>query len=123
MPSRVSASGRTWSPPCAIGRRVAALSPPTTLTESALESWAASANQQQIERTDYVYDLRGNLEKATAYATTDASGNGVATGASITRYVYDQRGRLLKRIDPRGEATPDDPPNPADYVTTFTYDG
>jgi YD repeat-containing protein len=43
-----------------------------------------------------------------------------AAGASITQYVYDQRGLLLQRIDPRGALTPADP---TDYVTNYTYDG
>ncbi|HXH14344.1 MAG TPA: hypothetical protein VNP04_31850, partial [Alphaproteobacteria bacterium] len=38
---------------------------------------------------------------------------------SVTRYVYDQRGRLLQTVDARGEATTE----PSDYVTTYTYDG
>lgn len=100
------------------------LAPNAVLSESQLSTWVGAQDLTKIERTDYAYDpIRSSLMTATAFATTDASGNGVAAGASITRYVYDQRGRLLKQIDPRGEATTEIPPNPSDYVTTFTYDG
>src|SRR6185503_5606594 len=72
------------------------------------------------QRVDFAYDFRGNLSTRSAYAATDNSGFGVAAGASITRYVYDQRGLLLSVVDPRGEATTTDT---TDYVTAYTYDG
>jgi YD repeat-containing protein len=40
-------------------------------------------------------------------------------GASVTQYVYDQRGLLLQKIDPRGAGTS----GPTQYLTTYTYDG
>jgi YD repeat-containing protein len=40
-------------------------------------------------------------------------------GASVTQYVYDQRGLLLQTIDPRGVGTS----GPTQYLTTYTYDG
>src|SRR5262249_49491649 len=39
--------------------------------------------------------------------------------ASVTHYVYDQRGRLLQKVDPRATATS---PTGA-YTTTYVYDG
>ena len=50
-------------------------------------------------RTDMAYDTRGQLQKTTGYGTVDAAGNGVADASrSITQYVYDQAGLLLKTI-------------------------
>jgi len=92
----------------------------TTLTEAQVATWAAARDLALIERADYAYDFRGNLSTVTAYATTNSAGVGQASGASITRYVYDQRGQLLSRINPRGEDTA---AVPDDYVTTYTYDG
>ena len=98
---------------------LSALTPTTALTEAQLNTWAGARTLTKLQRVDYAYDFRGNLSTATAYATTDSSGAGVAAGASVTRYVYDQRGQLLSVIDPRGEATSDT----TDFVTSFTYDG
>lgn len=91
----------------------------TSFSESDLSTWATSQATTTIERTDYAYDVRGNVTSATAYGATDASGNGVTGSGSVTRFIYDQRGQLLQTIDGRGEATAD----PNDYVTTYTYDG
>jgi YD repeat-containing protein len=74
--------------------------------ESDLTTWAAAQDPARLERVAYAYDFRGNLSSTTS-------------GASITRFVYDQRGQLLQTIDARGEATTD----PNDYRTVFTYDG
>jgi len=99
---------------------VGGLSPTTTLSESQMTTWASTQTLTNLERADYAYDFRGNLSTTTAYLTTDSSGNGTVSTASVTRYVYDQRGNLLQRIDPRGELTSADT---TDYITNFTYDG
>jgi YD repeat-containing protein len=89
----------------------------TTYTESALNTWASG--RAPVERTEYKYDFRGNLELVTRYATTDTSG--VGTGVSSrTRFVYDQRGQLTTSIEARGELTTGDA---TDYVTSYAYDG
>ncbi|MES1192674.1 MAG: LysM peptidoglycan-binding domain-containing protein [Steroidobacter sp.] len=98
----------------------------STFTEAQLASWAGalgSADKSAIERIDYTYDFRGNLSTATAYASTDSAGNGVAGTASKTQYVYDQRGQLLQKIDPRGNANTPSPSNTnIPYATTYAYD-
>ncbi len=99
---------------------VSGLAAATALTEAQLTTWTGARNLLLLQRIDYTYDFRGNVATATAYASTNSSGVGQAAGSSITRFVYDQRGRLLQTIDPRGEATAGDP---NDYRTTFTYDG
>ncbi|CAM3375318.1 YD repeat-containing protein [Paracidovorax anthurii] len=70
-----------------------------------VSSWVAQQNLQQVQRTDYVLDFRGQVQTTTTYAATDASGNGLAAGSSTTRYVYDPAGRLLQTIDGNGGAT------------------
>jgi YD repeat-containing protein len=103
---------------------VSALTATTALTEAQLVSWVATQDLTKLQRADYTYDFRGQVSKATAYASTDSSGAGVAAGASSTQFVHDQRGRLLQTIDPRGIGSAT---NPADttvpYSTTYIYDG
>ncbi|MES9948135.1 MAG: calcium-binding protein, partial [Candidatus Thiodiazotropha sp.] len=98
---------------------VGALLSSDTLTEADLMSWRGGQNFGQIQRTDYTYDVRGNLSLVTDFAAVDSNGAGVAGTDSTTRYVYDQAGQLLTRIDPRGEASSD----PSDYTTHYLYDG
>ena len=98
---------------------VGALTPSDTLSEADLLSWRGGQNFGQIQRTDYTYDVRGNLSLVTDFAAVDNNGAGVAGTASTTRYVYDQAGQLLTRIDPRGEASSE----PNDYTTHYLYDG
>jgi len=98
---------------------VSALTAATALSESQLTTWAGTQDLTQLERTDYAYDFRGNLSSATAYTATDTSGAGLASAASATHFVYDQRGQLIQSVDARGAVTSD----PNDYVSTYTYDG
>ena len=103
---------------------VAGLSQNTALTEGQLSTWAASQDLTKVERVDSAYDLRGQLTKTTAYVATDSTGIGIAQGASVTQYVYDQRGQLLQKIDPRGSTSTPNAANPSiPYSTTYTYDG
>src|SRR5258708_9750126 len=71
-------------------------------------------------RGDTTYDFRGRVASTTPYTVVDAAGNGVLNSfESVTQYVYDQAGNLVKTIDPRG--TPTAAPN--DYATAYVYDG
>jgi YD repeat-containing protein len=90
------------------------------ITEAQLTTWAGSRDLTKLQRVNFTYDFRGNVATATAFATTNSSGVGQAAGSSLTRYVYDQRGQLLSRIDARGEATTG---VADDYQTAYTYDG
>jgi len=96
----------------------AALYTAPSFAEGDLTTWAAGQNLQNLQRVDYMYDFRGNVQTAAAWDATDTSGAGTGT-ASVTRYVYDQRGMLLQIVEPRGEATA----AADDYLTNFTYDG
>jgi YD repeat-containing protein len=81
-------------------------------TTATIRTLVAGFDHTRDARTDNTYDVRGLLQTTTAYAKTDASGNGVADStSSVTRFVYDQAGQLLQAIDPDTN------------VTTFTYDG
>ena len=84
-----------------------------------MASWASAQDLTQIERSDDTYDFRGNLSTSTTYGATDSNGVGIASTALTTQYVYDQNGRLLQTIDPRGEGNTD----PAAYANSYTYDG
>ncbi|MBI3898836.1 MAG: LysM peptidoglycan-binding domain-containing protein [Gammaproteobacteria bacterium] len=91
-----------------------------TFAEADLTTWAGLQTKTAVELMVYAYSV-GQLASVTTYGQIDGTtGDGVASSASITRYVYDQRGRLLKSIDARGEATATDA---NDYVTAFIYDG
>jgi YD repeat-containing protein len=60
-------------------------------------------DKTKVNRTDYTYDARGLLRSATRYAGTTAAGEGIADGSqSVTRYTYDQAGRLLYSRDGNG---------------------
>ena len=102
---------------------VSGLASTATLTETTLATWAAGAgiDRTRILRSDTSYDFCGQVSSVTTYAKTDNSGNGVADGSqATTNFVYDARGRLLQRVEPKGVATTG---VANDFVTSFTYDG
>ena len=75
-------------------------------------AWAASANLKRVGRVDAVYDYRGLLQQTIAYQEVNDAGEGVLDGKQVlTRYVYDQAGRLLSKV------------SPTDGATLYTYDG
>jgi YD repeat-containing protein len=79
-----------------------------TLLLSDLTTWrkAAGTNRSAVLRTDYTYDTAERLQKATDYANADTSGNGIVDGKeSVTQFVYDAFGRLLKTVDGVGNTT------------------
>ena len=80
-------------------------------TEAQLTTWVAGADKSRTSRVDTVYDLRGNKLSETAYASTDAAGNGLAAGQHVVAYAYDAAGRLLSVTD--GINAP----------VTYAYDG
>lgn len=81
-------------------------------SEAQLAAWAAAADMSRVSRTDFKYDYRGMLQQSTAYAKVTSAGVGVADGSEVlTRYVYDQAGRLLLKASPTGGNT------------TYAYDG
>ncbi|WP_460500501.1 beta strand repeat-containing protein, partial [Dyella jejuensis] len=93
---------------------------PPTLAE--LQAWvqgsAVQSTLSQSTRTDYSYDVRGQLATQTQYDTVDASGNGVLTdGTVITTTTYDAQGRLLQT----GTETGAD--RSTLQTTSYAYDG
>jgi YD repeat-containing protein len=81
-------------------------------TEAQLAAWAAAADMSRVSRTDFTYDYRGMLQQSIAYAKVTNAGVGVADGNEVlTKYVYDQAGRLLLKVSPTGGNT------------TYAYDG
>ncbi|HEX8029263.1 MAG TPA: LysM peptidoglycan-binding domain-containing protein [Vicinamibacterales bacterium] len=80
-------------------------------TEAQLTTWVGSTDKSRTSRVDTVYDLRGNKLSETAYASTDAAGNGLAAGQHVVAYAYDAAGRLLSMTD--GINAP----------VTYAYDG
>lgn len=88
---------------------------------AAIESWISSrADLSKTQRVDLFLDVRGQVERSVRYARVDSMGNGVADSeVATTHYIYDQYGRLLQSVDPRGVATAP----PGDFVTSYVYDG
>ncbi|WP_229008412.1 LysM peptidoglycan-binding domain-containing protein [Methylophilus sp. Leaf408] len=88
--------------------------------ELALVSWVNSQDLSKLQRTDYVYDLLGQISQQKTYTATDAStGVGLTSGQMVTQYTYDSAGNLRQKIDPRGTATG----TVNDYLTSYSYDG
>jgi len=97
-------------------------SPSNPPTLAQLQSWVASSAVQgtlsQSTRTDFTYDVRGQLATQTQYDTVDANGNGVLTqGTVITTTTYDAQGRLLQTSAETGAN------RTSLQTTTYAYDG
>ncbi|RDI99307.1 hypothetical protein DVT68_00110 [Dyella solisilvae] len=95
------------------------LSPLTPPALADLQAWAASGAVQatlgNTTRTDYSYDVRGQLATKTQWAAVDANGNGVAdTATSVTTTSYDAQGRLLQTSTQKGGVL---------ETTSYAYDG
>jgi YD repeat-containing protein len=91
-----------------------------TPTEAQLDSWRNGIDRRVAHRTDYSYDLRGQLAVRKTYSQLLSNGQGDATTTQTTRYVYGQSGELLQVIDPRGSATTT---IADDFMTGYAYDG
>jgi YD repeat-containing protein len=78
------------------------------------EADLAAISRRDIRRTDMEYDVHGQLAAVTHYAQvlSDTNSTGVADGSTTTRYIYDQAGQLLSKVD-SATAT----------QTSYTYDG
>ena len=92
---------------------VTGLQPTATLSEATLQSWTATTDRTNAERTDTAYDARGNVHTVTRYSALDGAGAGIASaGYSQDTYVYDQAGLLLSRVN-----------NASPASEVFVYDG
>ena len=97
-------------------------SPDAPPTLAQWQAWVTSASFEaslgQSTRTDYTYDVRGQLATQTEWATVDSTGAGVLdAGTVVSTFVYDVRGQLLQSATERGagHATPE--------ITSYAYDG
>jgi YD repeat-containing protein len=95
------------------------INPPTL---SQLQAWVQSSTVQstlsQSTRTDYTYDVRGQLATQTQYDTVDSSGNGLlSNGTVITTTTYDVQGKLLHTSTEAGSN------RSTLQTTTYAYDG
>jgi len=93
------------------------LTAPPSLAD--MQDWLASSAVQgtlsQTTRTDYAYDVRGQLTTQTQWDTIDASGNGVSdASAAITATTYSAQGQLLQTSTQNGSAL---------QTTSYAYDG
>jgi YD repeat-containing protein len=80
---------------------VSALGQGAVPSEAQLQAWVDAQSPSATTRTDFIYDVRGQLQSSTAWDLVDASGVGVSNGKqSVTQYVYDPSGRLLKTVSP-----------------------
>ena len=89
-------------------------------SQAEMASWVDQlADKSDAQVIQYDYDFRGQLRAKTTFSKADVVGNGSGT-VSTAHYVYDQYGRLIQVVDPRGVATTEDQ---TDYITHYTYDG
>ncbi|MDP3785519.1 MAG: hypothetical protein Q8Q55_00300, partial [Undibacterium sp.] len=70
--------------------------------------------RNDVHRTDTAYDVHGQIAKLTRFAevTNDQDLTGVIQSSTEIRYVYDQSGKLLSKIDVA-----------AGQATNYSYDG
>lgn len=90
-----------------VGYSLTGLSPSTPPSLATLQSWVASSPVQatlgRLMRTDYTYDVRGQLATQTQWDTVNSSGVGVLdVGTTITTTTYDGDGQLLQTATERG---------------------
>jgi YD repeat-containing protein len=78
-----------------------------TADETTLQNWVANtvADKTKSQRTDYTYDVRGQLSSSKVYASVDPTGAGITSTQATTQYTYDQRGNLTQSVNARGFAT------------------
>lgn len=84
-----------------------------TPTEANMTAWVSGlADKSWVQRTKYLYDVRGAVTSVTTYGIADAAGAEQASeGTSTTSFVYDQAGQLLSSWSGGNTAT------------TYLYDG
>lgn len=99
---------------------VTALGPTQQLSETDLTDWvAALPDRTQVQLTEYRYDLRGNMDRQTSYATVSTAGAGILDAhAGILEFSGDAYSLLRSRIAVRGVAR-----DRRALVSSFEYDG
>jgi YD repeat-containing protein len=78
---------------------VSALATSASPSAATMTTWAAGlSDKSTTQRTDMIYDFRGNLSTVTTYSAADAAGTGLTTAPyTVATYVYDQFGLLLSQ--------------------------
>ncbi len=79
-------------------------------SEAQMQAWATGQDQSQTQRTDLVYDFRGQMARSTTYGAVDATGAGLQ--GTATQYIYSQTGELLQTMQPNVAST-----------SNYVYDG
>ena len=80
-------------------------------SEARMNTWRATQDLTQIERTDFTRDGRQQISSTITYWSTTTAGVGVAGTSVTTTYVYDPSGRLMQVI------------RPGSAKTIYVYDG
>ncbi|MDG9931347.1 DUF6531 domain-containing protein, partial [Pseudomonas sp. GD04042] len=92
-----------------------ALAQDATLNAAQLDTWTAARDLTRSTLLELSYDYRGNLRQSTRYAVVTESGTGyMDLAATVTVYIYSERGELLQTIAARSSDT---------ALNSFGYDG
>ncbi len=104
------------------------LDPSVEMSESSIQTLDKSG----AERTDTLYDFRGQVKQITMFSEIASAGQYTASSQNTTaHFIYDQNGNLIKQIDGRGVAPSESAStaqndiqhNSAGYETLYVYDG
>ncbi|WP_373322002.1 RHS repeat domain-containing protein, partial [Pseudomonas paralcaligenes] len=83
-----------------------ALAQDATLNTAQLDTWTAARDLTRSTLLELSYDYRGNLRQSTRYAMVTESGTGyMDLAATVTVYIYSERGELLQTIAARSSDT------------------
>ena len=99
-------------------------------TLAQFDAWVLTNQPTDIQRIDYTYDFRGQLETETTYAEMQ-NDNGVVATATTRHFIYDAAGNLIKTVGALGSAPAESDVlnplsvdhNPSNYETHYVYDG
>jgi len=101
---------------------VSGLSSTQAPTEADMTHWVnTTVDKQQLELTQFEYDLRGNTSRRVDYAAVNADGQGVLAddqAATVTDFIYDAQGFLRQTIAVRGANR-----SQTTTLTSFDVDG
>jgi YD repeat-containing protein len=82
---------------------------------SDLQAWQGMQDKSKRSRTDYIHDIRGQLQRSQEFSRVDINGVGVANEQLLeVHYQYDLSGRLIAQATLRGQDS---------EVQRFDYDG
>ena len=80
-----------------------------------LQAWQGMQDKSKRSRTDYLYDIRGQLQRSQEFSRVDINGIGISNEQMLeVHYQYDLSGRLIAQATLRGQES---------EVQHFDYDG